>query len=250
MQIALLHPTLTILLLPVLIWQGRKVRKEVPRLPEASGPRQGSSRSKEKATNQPTTPPLRILILGDSAAAGVGVDAQGDALAGQLVSHLPDDLAIEWQLEASNGDKLDDLIERVKRLEGEFDIALISAGVNDVTGRTKRHQFLCQLQTLSYQLQRRLKVQRAFYTAVPPMHVFPALPQPLRWYLGQQAKGLNSVMRAHCQQDNIAHMMVVDFPFTPDYMASDGFHPSAQGYRLWGGRAAALIKEWQANDRV
>lgn len=254
MQIPLLHPTLSILLLPVLLWQGRKVRSEVPRLPEASGARQGSSRAKEKikvqAAKQPIDRPLRILILGDSAAAGVGVEAQTDALAGQLVSHLPDELAIEWRLEASNGDKLNDLIERVKRLEGEFDIALVSAGVNDVTGRTRRHQFLCQLQVLSYLLKRQHKVQRVFYTAVPPMHVFPALPQPLRWYLGQQAKGLNSVMRAHCQQDNIAHMMVVDFPFTPEYMASDGFHPSAHGYRLWGGRAAALIKEWQANDRV
>ena len=57
----------TLALLPVLFVQGTKVRKNTPRLLEASGERQGIV-GKGK--------PLSLLILGDSAAAGVGVENQ------------------------------------------------------------------------------------------------------------------------------------------------------------------------------
>lgn len=242
MQVPLLHPTLSILLLPVLIYQGQKVRQEVPKLPEPDGPRHGQ----QGPSNEQ---PLRVLILGDSAAAGVGVEHQRDALSGQLVGHLPDNVAVEWRLLAKNGLNLAQITEALSHCDEQFDVAVVSAGVNDATGRTRRYQFLCQLQELSYRLQRHHGVKQILYTAVPPMQVFPSLPQPLRWYLGQRAKRLNSVLRAHCNKCDAAKMMVVDFPFAAEYMASDGFHPSAKGYRLWGGRSAALIKEWM-NDSV
>lgn len=243
MQLPLLHPTLSILLLPVLAYQGQKVRKNVPRLPEAGGPREG-----QLIPDNNQHRPLRILILGDSAAAGVGVEQQQDALSGQILSHLPNQQSVSWRLLAKNGLKLKEIVALLESADEQYDVAIVSAGVNDATGRTGRYQFLCQLQALSERLQRHHGVKHILYTSVPPMQVFPGLPQPLRWYLGQRAKRLNSVLRAHCNTCEAALMMVVDFPFTEDYMADDGFHPSAQGYRLWGGRAAALIKEWQARQ--
>ena len=51
---------LQLLLAPWLIWQGRKVRKNTLRLPEAAGPREGQQGSGTS---------LRLLVLGDSAAA-------------------------------------------------------------------------------------------------------------------------------------------------------------------------------------
>lgn len=239
MQFPLLHPTLALLLLPVLIYQGQKVRQEVPRLPEPDGERSGI-----KPASQSDSPRLKVLILGDSAAAGVGVSKQQQALSGQLLAHLPDNLEVHWQLVAKNGLNLAQINESLSQCQGPYDVVIVSAGVNDATARTRRHDFLCQLQMLSSQLKKEFAVKKILYTAVPPMQVFPALPQPLRWYLGQRAKRLNSVLRAHCKKCEIATMMVVDFPFSAEYMADDGFHPSAQGYRLWGGRAAALIKEW------
>ena len=244
MQVPLLHPTLSILLLPVLMYQGQKVRDEVPRLPEAEGPREGSFMPGGEQQS-----PLRILILGDSAAAGVGVEQQQQALVGQVLSHLPEDLPVSWRLLARNGLKLKDIAQQLDDHDEQYDIVIVSAGVNDATSRTRRYQFLCELQNLSERLKRRHGVQHILYTAVPPMQVFPSLPQPLRWYLGQRAKRLNSLIRAHCNKYDYTQMMIVDFPFTAEYMASDGFHPSAEGYRLWGGRAAALIKEWRARQK-
>ena len=81
----------TLALLPVLFVQGTKVRKNTPRLLEASGERQGIV-GKGK--------PLSLLILGDSAAAGVGVENQKDALSGAIISELQDQYSIRWKLHA------------------------------------------------------------------------------------------------------------------------------------------------------
>lgn len=63
--------------LPILWWQGRRVKRDTPRLPEAAGARVGVSGAGQ---------PLRVLILGDSAAAGVGVSHQDQALLGQILA--------------------------------------------------------------------------------------------------------------------------------------------------------------------
>ncbi|RMD81354.1 MAG: SGNH/GDSL hydrolase family protein, partial [Candidatus Dadabacteria bacterium] len=64
------EPLATITLGPLLLWQGWRVRLNVPRLPEAPGPRQGRAGK---------GPLLRLLIVGDSAAAGVGAAHQDEA---------------------------------------------------------------------------------------------------------------------------------------------------------------------------
>ena len=69
----------TLALLPVLVFQGVKVRKNTPRLLEASGDREGIIGQGQ---------PLSLLILGDSAAAGVGVESQSEALSGAILQAL------------------------------------------------------------------------------------------------------------------------------------------------------------------
>jgi hypothetical protein len=71
---------LNVIALPVLIWQGRKVRASMPRLPAAQGPLTGV------AAGQP--PALRLTVLGDSAAAGVGAKRHDEALAGYLSTEV------------------------------------------------------------------------------------------------------------------------------------------------------------------
>ena len=61
---------------PVLIAQGRRLRRDTPRLPDAAHPWQGTLDGPE---------PLQLLVLGDSTAAGVGaatVAAAGVTVAG------------------------------------------------------------------------------------------------------------------------------------------------------------------------
>src|SRR5690606_615754 len=121
-------PLATIAFAPLLLWQGRRVRRAVLRLPEAGGARTGTVGEGER---------LRLLVLGDSSAAGVGVADQADALAGQLVALLAIDHRVLWRLEAGSGDQLADLLARLDTLAHEdFDAVVVAIGVNDATART------------------------------------------------------------------------------------------------------------------
>ena len=81
-------------LAPFLIAQGLYIRAVTPRLPEPPGKRSGITGAGL---------PLSLLILGDSAAAGVGVSKQSLALSGQLVSALGSDFHVSWKLIAQTG---------------------------------------------------------------------------------------------------------------------------------------------------
>jgi lysophospholipase L1-like esterase len=70
-----------------------------------------------------------------------------------------------------------------------FDVALCSFGVNDVTAGTRTRAFASGLRDLVERLKERFGVRLVLLTVLPPMHAFPALPQPLRHVLGHRALG-------------------------------------------------------------
>jgi hypothetical protein len=69
----------------LLVAQGRHVRQTALHLPEARGPRIGVKIVPD-ATRDAV--PIRLLFVGDSSAAGVGVDWHDKALAQQAARHL------------------------------------------------------------------------------------------------------------------------------------------------------------------
>lgn len=230
----MLYPLSTLALAPVLIGQGRHVRRVTPKLPEPEGERQGTAGA---------GPDLRLLILGDSAAAGVGVGRQQDALAGQLVQELASDHRVIWRLLARTGDTVADALGALASApEDRYDAVIVSVGVNDVIGRTSNPKWLADLNELASRLTKGPGAASVLFTAIPPMHLFPALPQPLRWYLGMRARQLNGLMETVC--DNYQHLeyLSVSFPLEPGFMAADGFHPGRDAYRLWAHQAANSIR--------
>lgn len=233
----MLYPVSTLLLLPFLLLQGRRVRRDTPRLPEPEGDRQG-------VVGEGL--PLRLLILGDSAAAGVGVQHQREALSGRLVDALAKHHRVNWRLLAQTGRTSTDVLTALTEHPPEpFDVALVSVGVNDVTGRTGSRDWRANLRALSFQLRQRMGVRYILFTAVPPMGRFPALPQPLRWYLGLRADQLNAMLQTLCGPDDDCDLLAVPFPLEANLMASDGFHPGHDAYALWGQHGAEQIVAWQ-----
>jgi hypothetical protein len=77
----------TLFLLPVIVAQGIVVKQRTPKLIEPIGERQGIVGLGR---------PLSLLILGDSAAAGVGVEYQHQALSGVLLSQLMNEYKLTW----------------------------------------------------------------------------------------------------------------------------------------------------------
>lgn len=227
------HLAATIALGPLLLLQGRHVRRVTPVLPEPPGPRAG---------RVGTGPALRLLILGDSAAAGVGAATQDEALAGQLVQALLPRFDLTWKLIARTGATTQDSLQMLASLEREpFDVVVTSLGVNDVTGGRSPRRWMIDQARLVTLLREEFGAKRILLSALPPMHLFPALPQPLRAYLGAQALRYNAALRAFARTAPGCTWVPLDVKQDRSHMAHDGFHPGPPVYAAWAELLARQI---------
>ena len=218
---------------PVLLVQGNRVRRDTPVLPEPWGPRDGVAGE---------GPPLRLLVVGDSAGAGVGASTQDEALTGRIVARLRDRFRVEWRLIARTGATTESTIRHLDHLTPfATDAVVTSLGVNDVTGDVGVARVLDLQARLHALLRERFGARLILATALPPMDRFPALPQPLRWYLGARARELDRALAAALPDGKGAEYLVPDGELESAHMASDGFHPGPIVYDAWGAAAARRI---------
>lgn len=223
----------TIALAPVIVPQGIWTNLRVPTLPEPPGARQG------KAGEGPR---LRLLIVGDSAAAGVGVARQEEALLGQVVSRLSGRYRVAFDLQAKTGFTTADILRRLDDMPARaYDVALTSLGVNDVLALTTRAAWLERQRQLRQLLRSKFGVRCTIISGLPPVHSFPALPQPLRWHLGSRATEFNEAIAEAVEGEPDVRMINLRFDADAGMMASDGFHPGAPIYAEWAERVASCI---------
>lgn len=213
--------------------------RRAERLPEAVGPRDGVAGS---------GPVLRVLILGDSSAAGVGVTTQADALAGQVVAALSPYVSVHWQLVAQSGATSARAVGMVADAL-PCDVAITALGVNDVLRHTSTRRF-AQAQTDLHARLRGNGARDVLCSAVPPLGAFPPFPQPLRAHLGRRAQALDAILHQVCLRTGAQHVPFDITPsadwlapdwLAPDWLARDGLHPSAKLYHHWGARMAGLV---------
>jgi len=230
----LVHPALRLALAPVCLAQGLAVRRRAQRMPEAVGPRSG---------HRGAGPRLRLLILGDSSAAGVGVVHQDDALSGRLVAEL-DGFDLHWRLEARAGATSASTIAALKELPPDaFDAAVLALGVNDVTRQVPLKRWLAAQDALWMLLQSRFGVRHAYLSGVPPLGRFPLLPNPLRAVLGARAAQFDAALAAQAaDRPALRHLPFDSALLTPALMAADGFHPGPGIYRHWAAQLAEAIR--------
>lgn len=221
-------------LLGPLLWaEGKYVRRVTPQLPEPPGAREGTIGQ---------GPLLRLLIAGDSAAAGVGAASQDEALCGRLVGRLRPHFTLEWRLLAINGLDSPGLVKLLEETPADrFDVVLLSIGVNDVTSLRSPSQWLKWQDKLASVIRSRFEPQLLIHSAIPPMHGFTAMPQPLRWFMGRWALEMNQRLEATLsgKTERLLH-----WPFreaATEGLAADGFHPGPVGYDLWAEGLSKVI---------
>lgn len=221
------------LLGPLLLTQGRRLRRDLPVLPEPPGPREGTMGA---------GPPLGLLVVGDSSAAGVGAATQDEALLGQLLEHLSGRRTVRYRLVARTGWTTRHTLAALEKQPAEsFDVAVTSLGANDATRLTEPADFVKQQQQLMAMFHERFGIGRVIVSGLPPMHLFPAMPQPLRWAIGRRARQLDQALARSLHDHPFARHLRSDFTLDAKKMAPDGFHPGPQIYRLWGSIVADLI---------
>ena len=222
-----------IAMLPVLVPQALWVKFRAAQLSEAAGPRCGQCGK---------GPALRILVVGDSSGAGVGVAEQKDALVGRLVQHLSARFDVSWRLIARCGATTASLIDMLQETEAEpFDIAVIAIGVNDSKNGMRISQWEENYTRLLDLLKDRFGARSIFASGLPPLQYFPLLPEPLRSVLGRRAAQFDEVLRDVLHARDRTYYVPMEFPLDPALMASDGFHPGPKVYDEWALRVARLV---------
>jgi lysophospholipase L1-like esterase len=226
-----------LLLSPLLVAQAVTARARTPRLPEAAGEREGEVGR---------GPLLRLLMLGDSSAAGVGVAAQSQALAG----HLPQTLArqagvrVRWRLLAQSGLTSAQCLGHLTACAPfDADVAVVVLGVNDVVDQVPSRSAVAARESIANRLRNAHGVIHVVFAPLPPVQHFPALPQPLRWVAGQDAKRHDDAVAAWARtRDDVSHVPI-DLPLNRELMADDGFHPGEPVYRICGTALAEHIAQ-------
>ncbi len=253
-----------VLLAPIYIYQGLKVKRDTVRLPEPEGERHGQLSLND--TDTPTTErTLRLMLVGDSAAAGVGSETQTDALIGKLVPALQQQAlintqfdAIDWSLQATTGHTSFDILRRLYVIatpRQPVDVMVLSVGVNDTTANIAKDKWQSHLEEIIAVAKRKFAVRVLIFSSLPPMAQMPALPAPLNGFIGSIATRLDEVLQQVCAEHDGVHYMEADFKRMSEehsngqpvdaatLFASDGFHPSPITYKYWAQQLAELISE-------
>ncbi|SEK25527.1 SGNH/GDSL hydrolase family protein [Streptacidiphilus jiangxiensis] len=184
--------------------------------------------------------PLRFAVLGDSTAAGFGVDrgreTPGALLAGGIasVTERPVDLYVV----AANGATSEDLVRQTEVLlqqtgpEGP-ELALIMIGANDVTQMTKRATAVRLLGDTLKQL--RTVGAEVVVATCPDLGTIEPVRPPLRWLARRASRQLAAaqaitVVEAGGRTVSLGDLLGREFRGRHEMFASDRYHPSAQGY--------------------
>jgi lysophospholipase L1-like esterase len=222
---------------PLLYAQAGRLRRTALELPEPSGEREGYAGAGRVA--------LRLLIAGDSSAAGVGAATQERALAGYLAKELARRLQgrVRWQLVAASGARSEDVLHML--MQGRLhraDVGVVVVGVNDITKEVPLQQALRKRGQIVALMRQRCGVRHVLFPALPEIEKFPALPQPLAWYAGRHARRNNAAQAAWLAGQEGASHVVMDGVLDPALMADDGFHPAPALYAKVAKRLAHHIK--------
>jgi len=183
--------------------------------------------------------PLRLLVLGDSIAAGLGAERRKETFGARLAirlakaTHRP----VRLRTEAVVGAESSGLPEQLARLEDGYraDVAVVVVGGNDVTHRVPVATSVRHLtDTVDALHARGIPV---VVGTCPDLSALRPVPQPLRSLGGIASRQLAAAQRdavvargAHAV--SLAHVVGPFFVSNPEEMFSlDRFHPSPLGYR-------------------
>ncbi len=216
--------------------------------------------------------PLRLAVLGDSSASGLGVEAPHQTPGAMLAAGVAEcaDRPVDVKVVAFVGARSSDLSAQVEQIERWApDAALIMIGANDVTHRVRPAAAVRHLDHAVRRL-RDLGAQVVVGTC-PDLGTVEPVPQPLRWIARRASRQLAAaqtiaVVEAGGRTVSLGDILGPEFAASPAEMfGPDRFHPSVTGYAsaaavmlpsmcaalgLWFGSTAELAPDLARGEGV
>jgi len=232
--------------LPILYLQGKRVRARTPRLPEAKGNSGSVGLEGDRE--------FRIIFLGESSIAGVGVTHHEEGFAGAFAKELAAKMnaTVHWDVYAKSGYTLKKVTENIVPLipDQKVDLVVVGLGANDAFTLNNPWSWQKQSENLVSDLRAKFEDVPIVFGNMPPIKDFPAFPILMRVFIGNLVEILgNELLTTASKFDGVhysdAKMRVKDWKakFNVDDRAffSDGVHPSKLTYGLWASELSAFV---------
>lgn len=239
----------TVPVLPFMYAQAIQIKRSVPKLPPATDP----SGLVQVAGNAPTR---RILFLGESTVAGVGVKTHAEGFAGTMARELAESwqAPVDWKVYARNGytaamvrRQLLPLIE-----ETTANWIIVGLGANDAFGLHSPARWKKDVVALIEDLQERFPATPIAFTNMPPIKIFPAFTPLIKWTIGNLVEWLGDTLEQVSASYPTVYYNAERIHFSTwqerhgvsgevSRFFSDGIHPSQLTYQVWAKDMARFI---------
>ncbi|MDZ5699424.1 SGNH/GDSL hydrolase family protein [Chelativorans sp. M5D2P16] len=230
---------------PVYAWQGIGVRLRVRRML----PPTGWVRHRIDGAE----PTVRLLVVGDSSVAGVGIADTDVGLPAQLARliALRHERAVVWRAAGFNSATAGEIRDHVvpNLAAEEWTHIVLAVGTNDVKNFHTVRRFKREFGGLLYALRARWPEALIVWSPVVDMRSVPALPPALGQILEIRASLINRMGTALCLERGAvpAERLPIEDPEAG--FSDDGFHASADGYRAWAEHLLAYMQEEKQTHR-
>ncbi|MCP4122392.1 MAG: SGNH/GDSL hydrolase family protein [Bacteroidetes bacterium] len=227
-------------LLPIMYFDARKIRANVPKLPEASGTTGRVAIS--GAEN------FKLLTIGESTIAGVGVSTHEEGFTGTLANELSGRLnrSVEWSVFAKTGLSVRRVIDEILSdiQPQETDLIVIGIGANDAFEVNVLWRWIEDVRELIETLRSKFGDVPIVFANMPPIKEFPAFTRVMKFSIGNLMEIMGEELSKVVQPYNNVYyneevMRIstyaerMDIKADPKDFFSDGVHPSRLTYQLW-----------------
>ena len=224
----ILASILSWLCFPYYVALGIHVRRKALRLSPASGPRSGQYGQGKPAT--------RILALGDSSAAAVGIEQTVGAIGPQIARKLNEKTGnpVSWHISGHNSAIASEIRDHVvpNLPEADYTHILVMIGTNDMKNWHTVGRWKKGFGTLLYAVRTTYPEAKIFWHQAIDMRHVPALPLSLGKILNLRVLLLNRKGAQLCVERGA--VCVPPLPnVQPEGYCRDGFHANEAGYDAW-----------------
>lgn len=198
----------------------------------------------------PDAPRLRLVVLGDSTAAGLGVDDPADAYPALLARRLAEatDTRVELTALGISGARVEDVADEQAPAAAALDpdVVFVGIGANDVTHLTSLDDVRDRMERVLRILQ---ETGATVVVAGPPDMRVPVWHQPLRQLSYLRGRQVENAIAEVARASGVPVVELAEetgpyFEADPEaHFGADGFHPGPLGYRRWADAIFPVLLE-------
>ena len=237
-------------------YQGKKIRASVPKLPEAKG-LEGHCYFNGKNKR-----PLKIISIGESTIAGVGVQTHEEGFTGTFANEISKlfEFNVDWRVYARSGYTAKRVDTKIipKINESKADLIIVGLGGNDAFTLNRPAKWKNEIDSLIKSIKAKFPEALIIFCNMPPIKEFPAFTSLIKFTVGNLVEILGEELKeVVTDHKNVFYFgdkitlsgWIEKFQLKKkmEDFFSDGVHPSKLTYQTW---AKDIAREIYRTEKI